>query len=207
MRFVALLVLFGVCFAGQLSRTKQLEDKNIDIEIDQIVTTVNNIDTNNIADGTILSADIADGTLMDSDISSSAAISISKIGTGLSNAKKILFLDTPVSALSLSGSGDAGWTDVDLTTNTSSATCAVCVQLRVTDSGGGATFNIRPNGTSWAETGVAPRVRTSAADEYANDTLWVGTDTGQIIEYNLNASGANTASAQIYIIAYMEEVT
>lgn len=171
----------------------------VNSEIDGLTNTVNNIESANIADGTIVNADI----------SNSAAISIAKIGSsGISNGKNIYITASPQASakcLEITSSSDVTFTDLDLTAYTSANATYVLLGVYLSDTGAGAKIYFRKNGASPAAPQYCYALYADVANKGSSSQILVPLDTDEVIEYYLDASGTNTASCIVYVIGYMED--
>lgn len=108
--------------------------------------------------------------------------------------------------VSLSNSSDVSWTDVDVTAETSARAYMVQITVEIEDTGAAATrasITVRKKG----ETDVDQYQWTfahPANSRPTQQTKWVGLDTDQIFQYQADASGVNTLTTKIRILAYKE---
>ncbi|MFH2031379.1 MAG: hypothetical protein ABIJ40_12315 [Bacteroidota bacterium] len=116
----------------------------------------------------------------------------------------------PVAVLDLTNQSDIAYTDLDLSSYTTPRTFAVILKLYFVDSGSAAnitTFRVRKNGHVDA---IDPILNASGG--HINSMPgWaegsVGCDENQTVEYEVNASGAGTATTvQIVLTGYYEGI-
>ena len=113
---------------------------------------------------------------------------------------------TEVQVLDLSGQGNVNWTDLDLTAHTSAHAIAVMLTLWFTDSGS-ATADVY--GQTRGKGGTNAQVIDRGC--YIN-SLWnllsgiCAVDADQILQYEIKASGGNTASFRIWLFGYFEKI-
>jgi hypothetical protein len=106
--------------------------------------------------------------------------------------------------LNLADQGDVGFTDCDLTLDTSTRAVAALLMVTVEDSAPGAAYYaaFRKNGvTTDAQT---VRVYPQVAGIYNSAMIAVELDSGQIFEYSIEASGADTFNLRVDVIGYWE---
>jgi hypothetical protein len=123
----------------------------------------------------------------------------------------MVWKDASESALSLtSKTTDVAYTDLDLTATTSANAKVAYVQLylyvNTVSAGGMAVLAVRKNGTT-PDNAPAILVSTTkgdAAGAVAVGCVWVGCDSGQVIEYLLDITGTINVDASIRVLAYME---
>lgn len=121
---------------------------------------------------------------------------------GTSQASAFVPKDEPPLALSLASQSDVAYTDLDLTSDTSANARAVLLNLFIQDSGGAnALLYVRKNGVTPT---YVPYVRSQVASVYNNIAVAIPCDTGQVIEYSIDATGANTADVAITVLGYWE---
>jgi hypothetical protein len=164
----------------------------------------------NVSDGSITTAKIADGAVTTPKIADDA-VNAGKIdgGSVWGASGKILlnFVPMPTQGdpvLNLNGVGNIGYTDLDLTGATSSSTVAVLLEVGFSDTQSESSdlkFLLRKNG----ETDRCAVVKATHRNGAANVAQVVcAVDGDQILEYQVNASGSNTAGATVWVLGYWE---
>lgn len=124
---------------------------------------------------------------------------------------RVVMLDTRSSILALTNTSDVAWTDVDVTSlmpaTISADTVALIILAEIRDTGSAATdcsVSFRKNGT----TSTALVVHGSHInDVYGGGQGIVGIDSNDILEYTVDATGANTADVNAYIVGYIEQLS
>lgn len=111
--------------------------------------------------------------------------------------------------------GDENWTDIDVTSQTSSAATGIFVCMWITDTGATgsapAYLFLRRNGSGDAD--YPEQLQLFTADASSNASYWesmcglLPVDSGQILEYKVDATGASTAQFVVNLYGYVEPTT
>lgn len=113
-----------------------------------------------------------------------------------------------VSILTLNGVSDTGWTDKNVSANVSADAFAVVLLVFFQDTAS-ATVNtfakFRENGSSSDGTGWVHGGHLNS--QWRSQQLVIPIDDNKIFEYNIEASGANTATLHVYLIGYYSKIT
>lgn len=128
---------------------------------------------------------------------------------------RVVLLDNKELLVSLVGSSSVAFTDKDVRTlsgggasSVSANAIAAIVQLVLSDTGSAATatlLQVRKNGSTDDPGHVLTRAaHINSTQGYAQGIC--GIDESFLLEYKLTASGANTATASIYLIGYIEQL-
>lgn len=121
------------------------------------------------------------------------------------NLRSIVEVSPNVNKLNLSGQSTTGFTDCDVTAETSALAVRVLIGVEVLDTGTpGASVNaeFRKNGVT--TDAQEPVIYPQAASVPNYQTFWVELDNAQVFEYAINASGAGTFDLRVDILAYEE---
>ena len=115
----------------------------------------------------------------------------------------------PVTVLNLSGQGDVGYTDLDLSGHTTPNTFSVRIRIAFLDSASSTTntnASIRENGKTGSQdmSIVSKGYHRNSISQHI--TGFCECDTDQIIEYNIAASGGATAALKIILYGYTEYI-
>ena len=128
-------------------------------------------------------------------------------GTALTaGTSKIVWKATTTATLALDNQGDVGFTDVDLTSVTSSDAAGVILSasMRNNTANEYAQLEFRKNG----DTPDYPAKMTTDDSFGANvnhfGTILVGCDTGQIIEYKIDTESSSSVSVTMSVLGYWE---
>jgi hypothetical protein len=112
-----------------------------------------------------------------------------------------------VTAATVTSSSDIGWTDVDMTSYVSANTFAVILAVFLSDTASATTecyVKFRENGSSSDGTGFVYGIHLNS--QWSSNQLIIPVDSNLTMEYNLNATGSNTATLSTYIIGYIERL-
>lgn len=127
---------------------------------------------------------------------------------------RTVWLTDRVSALSSTGLSTATFTDLDLSSFTSSGTSDISdnsIQVLLL-------VEFRDSGSSGTQTTIALRKKGGTGngglivhghhinDEYAYAQGWVGIDADYTLQYSRTASGAGTLDLNIYLVGYREQL-
>jgi len=123
-------------------------------------------------------------------------------------------IEPVILALNLNNVSSTGWTDLDVSGYTSSGTDEISddafelvlyVVFNDTGSAANDTYILfRPNGSTYTHGAVNGNHRNNGE---GRQQITIPLDDDYIFEYNVGASGANTADAKIYIIGYIEQIS
>ena len=124
---------------------------------------------------------------------------------------RVVMLDTRESILALTNTSDTGWTDIDVSSlmpvTISADTVALIILAEIRDTGSGATdcsVSFRKNGTTST---VLVANGSHINDVYGRAQGIVAIDSNDILEYIVDATGANTADVNAYIVGYIEQLS
>jgi len=123
------------------------------------------------------------------------------------SARFYVALEPNVNALELTDQSTTAYTDLDLTSVTSSTAIAALVQIEVQDSGtpaAGVYASVRKKGTTTDAN--SRKVYPQVADIPITGTFLVELDAAQAMQYDINASGATTFDLRIDVLGYYERV-
>ena len=128
---------------------------------------------------------------------------------------RLVMLQNRVAAMTpLTGQSTVAFTNLDLTALTSAGssdisdnTIAVVLNVAFKDSGSAATYataELRSNGATQNGALIVPAHHINSQFNYGQGIIAV--DENYILEYAINASGANTAALSIYVVGYIEQL-
>lgn len=109
---------------------------------------------------------------------------------------------------SVSSSSDVGWTDVDVSSEVSEDAIAVILAVFFSDTASSTTncfAKFRENGASSDGTGFVYGRHLNG--QWQSAQLIVPLDDNFIFEFNVDASGAGTATLATYLIGYIEQLS
>lgn len=124
---------------------------------------------------------------------------------------RTVMLDTRHSILALTNTSDTGWVDIDVSSLMPATipddTIELILFAEIRDTGSAATdcsVSFRKNGT----TSTALKANGSHInDVYGSAQGLVAIDADDILEYNVDATGVNTADVNVYIVGYIEQLS
>jgi len=111
--------------------------------------------------------------------------------------KRYVALGTPVELLA--DGSLAGWTDIDVTTNTHALAFAADIMIHVRYNAATSNFAVRPNGSAWT-VAAAKKITIVSATESAEISTIIPLDSGQVFEYTVDL--ASLQNAVIYLQGY-----
>lgn len=129
---------------------------------------------------------------------------------------RFVALDNKPAVLTLTSQSTLGFTNLDLSTLTPSGggttlsndTIAALLLVAFKDSGSAASVanaQFRINGGAGLANMIVPASHINNQFNYAQGIVAV--DSAYILEYAINASGANTAALTVYLVGYIEQLT
>ncbi len=120
------------------------------------------------------------------------------------NLRSYTPLEPNVNKLNLADQGDVAFTDCDLTTETSARAVAALLMVTVEDSAPGAAVYVAVRKNGQEADAQTRRVYPQVAGIFNSAMIVVELDAGQVYEYSIEASGADTFNLRIDVLGYWE---